>query len=206
MISEVLISGLQSFRGVNTDWTRFPAAHICSDVFKIPLSLSIYLFIYLYLSLSLYIYIYSIYLSLSLYIYTYSISERTCRLLAVHCPLPRYKFPCQTLRWAPVTDPPLHYYYTAPYDCYYISSTITTLRCPTLHQIPITNSGMFGPNPWNILAPPSNYLFKKGFWATQPLEKVLWGKILWWELGVYYIRASCLGLRAILLLLLLLLL
>ena len=40
-------------------------------------------------------------------------------------------------------------------------------------QFPSHDSGLFGPNPLKILAPPSNYLSKKGFWATQPLEKIL---------------------------------
>ena len=38
-------------------------------------------------------------------------------------------------------------------------------------QFPSQDSGLFGPNPWKVLAPPSNYLSKKGFWATQPLGK-----------------------------------
>ena len=40
-------------------------------------------------------------------------------------------------------------------------------------QFAIQDSSLFGPNPWKILAPPSNYLSNKGFWATQPLEQVL---------------------------------
>ena len=52
-------------------------------------------------------------------------------------------------------------------------------------QFPSQDSGLFGPNPWKVLAPMSNYLSNNGFWATQPLEKVLRGKMLWWELGVF---------------------
>ena len=40
-------------------------------------------------------------------------------------------------------------------------------------QFPSQDSGLFGPNPWKILAPPSKYLSTKGFWATQPLDKSL---------------------------------
>ena len=39
-------------------------------------------------------------------------------------------------------------------------------------QFPSQDSGLFGPNSWKILAPPSNYLSNKGFWATQPLEQI----------------------------------
>ena len=46
-------------------------------------------------------------------------------------------------------------------------------------QFPWQDSGIFGSSPWKVFAPPSNYLSQKGFWATQPLEN-----ILWWELGV----------------------
>ena len=51
-------------------------------------------------------------------------------------------------------------------------------------QFAIQDLSLFGPNPWNILAPPSNYLWKRGFWATQPLEQVLDGEFLLRELGV----------------------
>ena len=37
-------------------------------------------------------------------------------------------------------------------------------------QFQSQDSGLFGPNPWKVLAPSSNYLSKKSFWATQPLE------------------------------------
>ena len=47
-------------------------------------------------------------------------------------------------------------------------SGVVRFRARSVHPIPITRSVLFGPNPWNILAPPSNYLSKKGFWATQP--------------------------------------
>ena len=40
-------------------------------------------------------------------------------------------------------------------------------------QFPSQDSGFFGPNPWKILAPPSNYLSTKGFLATQPLAKYI---------------------------------
>ena len=49
-------------------------------------------------------------------------------------------------------------------------------------QFPSQDSGLFGPNPLEILAPPSNCLSKKA--SGQPLGQILWGKILWWELGV----------------------
>ena len=39
-------------------------------------------------------------------------------------------------------------------------------------RFPSQDSGIFGANPWNILAPPSNYLSNKGFWATQTLEQI----------------------------------
>ena len=51
-------------------------------------------------------------------------------------------------------------------------------------QFAIQDSRLFGPNPWKILAPPSNYLSTKGFWATQPLEQILVAEILLCELGV----------------------
>ena len=51
-------------------------------------------------------------------------------------------------------------------------------------QFAIQDSGLFGPNPWKILAPPSNYLSKEGFWATQPLEQILVAEFLLCELGV----------------------
>ena len=51
-------------------------------------------------------------------------------------------------------------------------------------QFAIQDSGLFGPDPWKILAPPSNYLSKQGFWATQPLEQILDSEFLLCELGV----------------------
>ena len=51
-------------------------------------------------------------------------------------------------------------------------------------QFAIQDSCLFGPNPWKVLAPPSNYLSKKSFWATQPLEQILDSKFLLCELGV----------------------
>ena len=51
-------------------------------------------------------------------------------------------------------------------------------------QFAIQDSGLFGPNPRKILAPPSNYLSKKGFWATQPLEQISDSEFLLCELGV----------------------
>ena len=51
-------------------------------------------------------------------------------------------------------------------------------------QFAIQDSRLFGPNPWKALAPPSNYLSKKGFWATQPLEQILDSEFLLCELGV----------------------
>ena len=44
---------------------------------------------------------------------------------------------------------------------------------PLFTQFPSQDSGLFGPNPWKILAPPSNYLSKNSFWATQPLGQIL---------------------------------
>ena len=38
-------------------------------------------------------------------------------------------------------------------------------------QFPSQDLGLFGPYPWKVLAPPSNYLSRNGFWATQPLGK-----------------------------------
>ena len=51
-------------------------------------------------------------------------------------------------------------------------------------QFAIQDSRLFGPNPWKILAPPSNYLSKKSFWATQPLEQILDSEFLLCEPGV----------------------
>ena len=51
-------------------------------------------------------------------------------------------------------------------------------------QFAIQDSRLFGPNPLNILAPPSNYLSTKGFWATQPLEQIFDSEFLLCELGV----------------------
>ena len=48
----------------------------------------------------------------------------------------------------------------------------------------LSDSGFFGPNPWNILAPPSNYLSKNDFRATQPLEQILDSEFLLCKLGV----------------------
>ena len=58
--------------------------------------------------------------------------------------------------------------------------------CMSYTQISIQDSGLFGPNPWNILAPPSNYLSKKGFWATQPLRQILDSEFLLCELGMCF--------------------
>ena len=55
---------------------------------------------------------------------------------------------------------------------------------PPYTQFAIQDSRLFGPNPWTILAPPSNYLSKKGFLATQPLEQILVAEFLLCELGV----------------------
>ena len=54
----------------------------------------------------------------------------------------------------------------------------------TYTQFAIQDSRLFGPNPWKILAPPSSYLSKKGFWATQPLEQILVAEFLLCELCV----------------------
>ena len=51
-------------------------------------------------------------------------------------------------------------------------------------QFAIQDSCLFGPNPWKILAPPSNYLSNNDFWATQPLEQILDSEFLLCELGV----------------------
>ena len=50
-------------------------------------------------------------------------------------------------------------------------------------QFAIQDSRLFGPNPWKILAPPSNYLSTKGFWAAQPLKRMLDSEFLLCELG-----------------------
>ena len=52
-------------------------------------------------------------------------------------------------------------------------------------QPAIQDSRLFGPNPWKILAPPSNYPSNNGFWATQPLEQILVAEFLLCELGVH---------------------
>ena len=70
-------------------------------------------------------------------------------------------------------------------------------RPPTSHKSPSTqwprngftqfaleDSVIFGPNPWKILAPPSNYLSNIFVWATQPLAKILDSEFLLCELGV----------------------
>ena len=44
-----------------------------------------------------------------------------------------------------------------------------------------------------ILAPQSNYLSKKGFWATQPLESILVAEFLLCELGVLYAALALCG-------------
>ena len=51
-------------------------------------------------------------------------------------------------------------------------------------QFAIQDSCLFGPNPWKILALPSNCLSKNSFWATQPLEQILEAEVLLCELGV----------------------
>ena len=51
-------------------------------------------------------------------------------------------------------------------------------------QLAIQDSRLFGPHPLNILAPPSNYLSKNDFWATQPLIQILDSEFLLCELGV----------------------
>ena len=56
--------------------------------------------------------------------------------------------------------------------------------CLIYTQFAIQDSCLFGPNPWKILAPPSNYLSKNDFWATQPLEQILVAEFLLCELGV----------------------
>ena len=54
----------------------------------------------------------------------------------------------------------------------------------TYTQFAIQDSRLFGPNPWKILAPPSNYLSTNKFWATQPLEQILDSEFLLCELDV----------------------
>ena len=55
-------------------------------------------------------------------------------------------------------------------------------------QFAIQDSRLFGPNPWKILAPPSNYQSNKGFSATQPSEQILDSEFLLCELGVVVLR------------------
>ena len=52
----------------------------------------------------------------------------------------------------------------------------------TYTQFELEESRLFGPNPWKILAPPSNHLSKKGFRATQ---QILVAEFLLCELGVH---------------------
>ena len=62
----------------------------------------------------------------------------------------------------------------------------------TLHPTPITRFRSFRTQPFDNLSAAVTLPIKQpleklvlGFWATQPSEKVLWGQILWWELGVH---------------------
>ena len=53
-----------------------------------------------------------------------------------------------------------------------------------VHPIPIIRFRLFRTQPLENLSAAVKLPQKKSFWATQPLAKILWGKILWWELGV----------------------
>ena len=53
-----------------------------------------------------------------------------------------------------------------------------------LHPIPITRFRSFRTQPLESLSAAVKLPITKGFWATQPLDKILWGKISRWELGV----------------------
>ena len=56
-------------------------------------------------------------------------------------------------------------------------------------QFPSQDSGLFGPNPWKILVPPSNYLSKKVSGQPNPWKRSCEGKSCDGELGVKTERA-----------------
>ena len=77
----------------------------------------------------------------------------------------------------------LYIMYMQQSDCR--APAVDGVKLPVIDtQFAIQDSCLFGPNPLKILAPPSNYLSKKGFWATQPLEQILVAEFLLCELAL----------------------
>ena len=65
-------------------------------------------------------------------------------------------------------------------DLSYIECWVRSLRTDSIYkyytQFPSQDSGLFGPNPWKVLAPPSSYLSRFKLFGPNPWNKSLEGK------------------------------